>query len=221
MNKLEAIILKVQPYQESSRLIQTFTKLGKVSLIARGSQKVNSDLRVLSQYLTHISFEYKSFKTMLPIINGKIINDFKIIKTNYEQTKYASLILELVNKLYIDEQYYEPIYNLMIESLNYEDILLSSLSFAIKLTYYLGYGLDLKGNGNKIKGLSTQKGGVVYENEDYFLDANVEETLELLKLTYLKTNNLNELKNININKVKDFIYKYYLTVIEINLKTLL
>lgn len=221
MNKLEGIILKVQPYQESSRLLQVFTKKGKVTLIARGSQKVNSDLRVLAQYLTQISFEYKSFKSMLPIIKGSIINDYKMIKSDFNQTKYASVILELVNKLYLDEEHYDTIYNLMVESLNYNDLELSSLSFAIKLTYYLGYGLDLKGNGNKIKGLSMLKGGVVYEGEDYLIDTNLEETLDLLKLTYFKTSNLNELKNININKVKEFIYRYYLTVIEINLKSLI
>lgn len=220
MNKLKALIYKVQPYGESDRLLQAYTPKGKISLLAKGAQKLNNDLRILAQYLTELSFEYYEFKTFMPIRNAKLINDFNNIKINYNDTKEASLILELISKTIIDSKYSEKIYSLVIESLQYKNIQISTLSFAMKLTYYLGYGLNLKADGRKVIGLSINKGGVVYDDEAYPLDLNYDETLLLLKLTYNKTFELEELTNEQLVILKRFIFNYYNRIIDITLNTL-
>lgn len=220
MNKLKALIYKVQPYGENGKLLFCYSRLGKVTLIARGSQKLNSDLRVLSQYLTEIEFEYQTFKTMMPLNKAKIINDFTSLKGNYYFMKEASLILDLINRVYIDNIYHDKVYDLAITALNSKYISEASLSFALKLTYYLGYGLELKGDGRKVIGLSLLKGGVVYQDEDYFIDYNFEDTLLLFKLTYGNLTNIEKLDENKIKVFKDFIYNYYGSRVDINLKAL-
>lgn len=219
MNRLEVLIYKVQPYGENGRLLQAYSKKGKVSLIASGSQKLNSDLRILSQYLTVINFEYKTFNSILPLRNAKLINDYSLIKSKYILTKQASVLLEVISKIYLDDEYHEKIYTLLIDSLNHNDIELSSISFLLKLTYYLGYGLDLKGNGNMIKGFSILKGGVVYKEEDYLLDLNYEDTFKLLKITYSKINVLESIDEIDKKKFINLIYNYYLSKIDLKLES--
>lgn len=220
MNKLKVLIYKVQPYGENGKLLFCYSRLGKVTLIARGSQKLNSDLRVLSQYLTEIEFEYQTFKTMMPLNKAKIINDFTSLKGNYYFIKEASLILDLINRVYIDNIYHDKVYDLAITALNSKYISEASLSFALKLTYYLGYGLELKGDGRKVIGLSLLKGGVVYQDEDYFIDYNFEDTLLLFKLTYGNLTNIEKLDENKIKVFKDFIYNYYSSRVDINLKAL-
>lgn len=220
MNKLKALIYKVQPYGENGKLLFCYSRLGKVTLIARGSQKLNSDLRVLSQYLTEIEFEYQTFKTMMPLNKAKIINDFTSLKGNYYFMKEASLILDLINRVYIDNIYHDKVYDLAISALNSKYISEASLSFALKLTYYLGYGLDLKGDGRKVIGLSLLKGGVVYQDENYFIDYNVDDTLLIFKLTYGNLTNIEQLDENKIKVFKDFVYNYYSSRVDINLKVL-
>ena len=117
MNKLNGVIYKTQPYKENSRLLQVFTKLGKVTLNARGSQRINSSDRVIAQYLNEISFEYNTFKSFLSLKSAKLINDFDEIKKDFNKTKTVSLALELIDKVLIDEIYNEKIYELLIETL--------------------------------------------------------------------------------------------------------
>ncbi|VEU81002.1 DNA repair protein RecO [Haploplasma axanthum] len=220
MNNLEGLVFKVQAYQESNRLLQVFTKLGKISLKVTGAQKMNNNSRVLAQNLTQISFEYTDLKSFLTLKNGKIINDFKDIKNDYQRTKDASLTTEIIGRVLVDDFYNEKVYEMLIEALEHENIKISSLSFALKVLYYLGYGMDLKGNGNKIKGFNIKRGSVVYIDENIELDLNYEETIELLKLTYTKISNLEDIKGNTIDIIKKFTYNYYLDKLDIRLKTL-
>lgn len=222
MNKLEGLIYKTQPYLESSKLVWVFTKLGKVTLNARGSQKINSKDRIITQYLTLISFEYKEFKTFMYLSNAKIINDFNKIKVNYNLTKDASMPLELIDRVVFESDYNEKIYNLLIDTLNSGNIKYASLSFALKLLYYIGYGLNLVPEQKEVKGISIHKGGIVYDNENYYVNLNLEESVSIFKLTNLKIKDLDDFK-LEENEyqiIKSFIYNYYLDKLDLKINAL-
>ncbi len=73
VTNMEGIIYKVMPYQEHAKLLFVYTKIGKITLIAQGVQKIKSDHRVLAQYLTLIEFEqvldkYQDYLRSDPII---------------------------------------------------------------------------------------------------------------------------------------------------------
>lgn len=220
MNDLEGIIFKTQSYTESSRLLHTYTPKGKTTLLAKGAQRITSNDRILAQYLTQISFKYTKFRGFMPLYYGKIINDYSIIKKNYNDTKYASLILEILDKTTFADENHQKIYLLAISSLNYKDIEVSSLSFAIKMLYALGFGINLKGDGKKVKGVNISLGSIVYETEDDSVDLSYENTIELLKLTYLKTEELEKFDNDFLKTIKKFIYLYYGYHLNIKLKAL-
>ena len=88
---MEGIIYKVQPYQEHGRLCFTYTEQGKVTLYAHGAQKVNHASRILAQFLTKIRFK-EGKKGFLTLQEGEIVDDFKVIKSDFHQTKAAALM---------------------------------------------------------------------------------------------------------------------------------
>src|SRR5690554_1785498 len=181
---MEGLIFKVQPYKETSRLLFVFTPVGKVTLVAKGAQKVTDKSRVISQYLTHISFKEQKDKSFYTMQEPKIINEFSILKADYHKTKQAALILEIIDQLMIDDLNYKDIFNDAILALNEKDIKVSSLSFALKVLKPLGYALNLDADGRQIIGLSIEKGGLVYQNEVFPIDLNTKDAIFLLKLYY-------------------------------------
>ncbi|MFA7422435.1 MAG: DNA repair protein RecO [Acholeplasmataceae bacterium] len=217
---MEGLIFKVQPYKETSRLLFVFTPVGKVTLVANGAQKVTDKSRVISQYLTHISFKEQKDKSFYTMQEPKIINEFSILKADYHKTKQAALILEIIDQLMIDDLNYKDIFNDAILALNEKDIKVSSLSFALKVLKPLGYALNLDADGRQIIGLSIEKGGLVYQNEVFPIDLNTKDAIFLLKLYYLPYNEHGIYEIDILEKIEFFIKKYYQYHLNVTLKHL-
>jgi DNA repair protein RecO (recombination protein O) len=217
---MEGLIYRVQPYQESSRLLFVFTPKGKITLLARGAQKLKEKSRVLSQFLTHISFKEQDRKTFYTLSEPKIINEYQELKNDYHKTKKAALILEIVDQLVIDHINYKLIFEDMILALNEKDINVSSLSFSLKILKPLGYELNLTADGRTIKGISIEKGGIVYQEEQESIDLNTKDALSLLKLYYLPYNEHGIYEIDTLTKIEEFIKKYYQYHLNINLKNM-
>ena len=215
---MEGLIYKVQPYQESSRLLFVYTPKGKVTLMARGAQKLKEKSRVISQYLTHISFKEQPYKTFYTLSEPKLLNEYATLKNEYHKTKKAALILEIIDKLVVDQVDYQSIFDDMIKALNETDIYVSSLSFALKILKPLGVGLDLSADGRTIKGISVEKGGLVYQDEDEGYDLNTKDALSLLKLYYLPYEEQGIYELETLMRIGEFIKKYYQFHLYITLK---
>ncbi len=217
---MEGLIFKVQAYKETSRLLYVFTPQGKMNLIAKGAQKVTDKSRVISQYLTHISFKEQKDKSFFTLQEPKIINDFSMIKTDYHKTKQAALILEIIDTLMIDHLNYKTIFSEVITALNQSDIKVSSLSFSLKILKSLGYALDLNADGRQIKGISVEKGGLVYQNESFTIDLDTKDAIFLLKLYYLPYNEHGIYEIDILDRIEYFIKKYYQYHLNVTLKHL-
>ncbi|WP_162151060.1 DNA repair protein RecO [Haploplasma modicum] len=220
MNNKEGIIYKVQDYTENSRLLKVLTKDGIITINARGSQKLNSKDRILAQYLTLISFNDDKNSDFIYLNNGKLINDFSNIKKDYFITKKVNVIFEVLNKVIIEKEHYNKIYQLTLDVLTSTNIIEGIISFMLKLTYILGYGMNFKNDGKLIKGFSINEGSIVYENSLITPDLSYDETVTLLKLTYGNIKELEPLTLLEKNIFEKFIYKYYLDKIELKLKSL-
>lgn len=220
MNNKEGIIFKVQDYTENSRLLKVLTKDGIITINARGSQKLNSKDRILAQYLTLISFNDDKNSDFIYLNNGKLINDFSNIKKDYFITKKVNVIFEVLNKVIIEKEHYNKIYELTLDVLTSTNIIEGIISFMLKLTYILGYGMNFKNDGKLIKGFSINEGSIVYENSLITPDLSYDETVILLKLTYGNIKELEPLTLLEKNIFEKFIYKYYLDKIELKLKSL-
>jgi len=216
---MEGIIYKVQPYQEHARLLFTYTPKGKCTLLAQGSQKVNHQNRILSQFLTHISFKEQQ-KSFYILQEAKIINDFKEVKQDFHLTQHAALILEIIDHFIVDEMMHALIFQEVILALNGRDMQLSSLSFALKVLKPLGYEINLFLDGRKVKGIHIQKGSIIYEDEQDMVDLSVKESTYLLKLLYIPYALLEDIPKDILTKIKDFILKYYQYHLQTTLKNL-
>jgi len=219
MSNMEGIIYKVQPYQEHARLLFTYTPQGKCTLLAQGSQKLNHPNRILAQFLTHISFKehHKSFYTLQ---EAKIINDFQTIKEDFDLTKNAALILEIIDHFIVDEMTHSLIFQEVILALNSPKLNLSSLSFSLKILKPLGYEINLFLDGRKVKGISVNRGSIIYEDESDLIDLSVKDSTYLLKLLYTPYQALEEIPVDTYRKIKEFILKYYQYHLQTTLKNL-
>lgn len=217
---MEGLIYKVQPYKESSRLVFIYTPKGKMTLIAKGAQKLNDKTRVITQYLTHISFKEKEGQTFFTLQDAKLLNEFSHIKNDYHKTKHAAVMLEIIDMLMLDHIDDEFVFQELIDGLKENDVRVSSLSFALKMLKPLGYDLNMTATGQKIKGVSVEKGGLVYENDSYSIDLNTKDAIFLLKLYVLPYNEHGIYEIDILDKIETFIKKYYQYHIHVTLKHL-
>jgi DNA repair protein RecO (recombination protein O) len=196
-----------------------YTNEGKRTLLAQGSQKLNNNNRILAQYLNLITFDdnKKSFQSLK---NAKLILEYTNIKNDFEKTKITGVALEIIDKTITEDEDHLSIYNelkLMLES---ETTTESVLSFALKILKYIGFGLYLSPDGRKIKGVSTISGGLVYENDGTPIDLDAKEAVILLKLYVMPYNELEQLTEKSINKIKEFVRNYYRYHLQTELKNL-
>jgi len=216
---MEGLIYKVQPYKENTRLLFIYTTEGKKTLIAQGVEKLTNQNRILAQYLTLIGFKNQD-KSMLRLSEAVLIDDFSVIKQAYHQTKSAAVILEILDKLIVEEQNHSDIFNLAKSALKSPFIEEAALMFSIKIQKMLGYAIDLNPDGRVVKGISIEKGGLVYENESYRIDLDVKTSIDVLKLFSKTFEQLNALPQETIDKIKDFIFKYVEYHLQTTLKNL-
>lgn len=213
---MQGIIYKVQPYLEHGKLLFVYTPSGKKTLVAQGAQKLNSNDRFLTQYLTKIEFEEEN-KNFHRLKNAKLIDDYQKIKNEFDLTKNAALILEIIDHAVDEHLPHEAIYKELDRALSTKNINLSSISFSIKMLKYLGYELNFNASGKTIIGFNIKTGSLVYEKEDLTIDLPTKDVVDLLKLAkmpYL------ELPDIELSNIKEFIKDYYLYHLQMVLKNI-
>ncbi len=205
---MRGIVLKVSSYKEYDRLLFMYTKVGKITLVAKGANKINNDLRALSQYLNLISFKEVEDKSMYNLMDAKLLNDFNNYKEDYQKMTEISIMFDLINNFVYDNDNHELIYNLLEESLiNYKPEIM--LSFGFKLLKIIGYALNLKPTKKNVLGFNIALGRLVYEDENYNIDLNLYYTTILLKLSYLSYDKIEEIEDKDFKILKKFLYDYY------------
>lgn len=213
------LIYKTQPYQESNRMLFAFSERGKITLIARGSQRLSSDLRLMSQYLTLIEF-YDNGKSMQPLRDAKLIDEFKTIKEDFTKTKYAAIMLEAIDKVYDTEINHQAILQELLEALASPNLKEATLSFLIKFASEVGYRPNLLADGRKVVGFNLEHGSLVYEDSALKSDLNVRHLIILMKLLNLSIEKLEPIGGSDYEEVKNFIKKYYEYHLRVSLKNI-
>lgn len=213
------LIYKVQPYQESNRLLFVYSDKGKKTLIARGSQRLSSELRLISQYLTLIEF-YDNGKSMQPLRDAKLVNDFQAIKQDYFKTKLVALMLEAIDRVRDEEMNHELVLHELIKSINSSNLEVATLSFLIKLASAAGYEPNFSADGRIVIGFNIANGSIVYENDPHIVDLNTRHTILLMKLLSLDVNDLEPIDSKDFESIKQFINKYYEYHLRVTLKNI-
>ncbi len=213
------LIYKTQPYQETNRMLFVYTKKGKKTLIARGSQRLSSELRLISQYLNLIEF-YDNGKKMQSLTDAKLLDDYQKIKKDFFKTKLVAAMLEAIDKVRDEEIDHELVLEELIKSINSNNLNAATLSFLIKLISQAGYAPNFEADGSVVRGFNLELGIIVYEKDVISIDLNVQETIILMKFLNLDVNDLEEIDQNHFESISQFIKKYYEYHLRVSLKNI-
>lgn len=216
---MEGLIYKVQPYSEHARLLFVYTPIGKKTLLAQGSQKINHPHRILAQYLTRIEFKDQD-KTFLTLSEPRLIDDYGKLKTDFLKTKSAAVILEIIDHFMVESMPHDDIYQEAIDALQSKQIHEASLSFSIKMLKPLGFSIHLHPDGREVAGIGISRGGIVYRDEDHPIDLETKDATSLLKLAAIPYMDLMPIDPNELGRLKTFVLKYYEYHLQTTLKNL-
>ena len=231
MKDIEGIILKEQPYSETSKLLKIITKEGIIDLIAKGSRTLKSELRSVTTKMTYGVFHihYKEDK-LSTLISVDVIDNLKNIKKDITKISYASFLIELASQV-IKQNNSEDIYNILVSALkkineNYDPLVITNI-VELKYLDYLGVmpildGCAICGTKSNITTMAGSRGGYVCNN-CYTNEKKVDEkSIKLLRMLYYvdidKISSTNIKENIK-KEINDFIDEYYELYTGLYLKT--
>lgn len=234
IQKLQGIVIKKIDYKENGNLITLLTKEGKISLIVRGSKKINSVTKNYTNLFTLLDFNSTSNMKLNTLTEGSVINSFININTDFDKLNAGMVILEKINILCDEIQNKELFYNFVCSVLTTLDktkypygIL---LMFELKLLYLLGVSPELKQcvlcnkKDNENSNFSIEHGGVICINHqinNYDLDTIHTKALKLLY--YIKPDKIDDeflsLVNDYTNKISVVVDKFYERHLDFHSKT--
>ena len=222
MIDVEGIIVSSSPYKESSKLIRMITKdNGIISLIAKGSRTMKSDLRVVTDKITYAKYTilYKE-KGLSILISGDIINPLKVIKKDLIKISYVTFLLDLTEQV-MKQNSDENIFKLLTDSIlkieeNYDPLIITNI-LEFKLLEYLGVmpvidRCSVCGSTTSIATLSSYRGGYVC-NKCLTNELIVsEKTIKLIRMFYYL--DISKISKLDISKkvmteINNFLSEYY------------
>ncbi len=219
---IEGIVISEKAYGETSKIINIITKEhGIISVIAKGSRTLKSELRSVTTKLTYGNFNIYYKKDKLSILKSvDIINNFKNIRTNLDKISYASFIIDLTEQVmkHNDDL---TIYHLLISSLNkindnFDPMVIMNI-IELKYLEYLGVMPILEccsicGSKNSVATLSASKGGYICRNCLTNERIVSEKVIKLIRMFYYVDISKIEKTNISDNIKKEinlFLDEYY------------
>lgn len=221
IKEVEGIIIGEKPYGESSKILDVITKdYGVIGVLAKGSKKLKSNLRSVSERFCFATFQisYKEDK-LSTLIGADVINPLKNIKSNIEKVSYLNFISELTNQVMRQSNNYK-IYDIYVSSIlkiedGFDPMVITNI-LELKYLEFLGVAPELDGCvlcGNKnIVTISAFKGGFVCKNHsenDYIVS---EKTIKIIRM--LKYVDISKISKLDISykvkkEINDFVDDYY------------
>lgn len=213
------LIYKTQDYQDNNKLLFVYSNRGKITLIAKGSKRLSSEIRVISQYLTLIEF-YDNGKNMQSLSEVKLLNSYGFIKLDYFLAKQAAVMLEAIDKVIDINMNHEAVLNELRLALDSNNLKEAALSFLIKLISEAGYKPNLVPDGRTVVGFNIETATLVYEGEKKLIDLPVRHLIILVKLLNLDSEKIDVMLTEDFKEMKKFIKKYYDYHLRVDLKNI-
>ena len=221
ITNVEGIILNTRNYNETSKILDIFTKEYEIiGVIAKGCKSLKSNLRSVTDKLTYATFTIYYKKDKLSILTeASIINNFNNIKKDIVSISYASYLLDLTNQVYKQNNSNE-LYSLLISALiklneGFNPLVITNI-LELKYLDYLGIMPNLEGciicGSKNVITLSSDKGGYLCRNCRVDEPISSDKAIKLVRMYYYvdidKISKLDLSKDI-INEVNNFLDDYY------------
>lgn len=118
----EGIILKRNNFGEADRVITALTeRFGKISMIARGVRRITSrragNVELLNRVSLHL-FKAKSYT----LTEAQSLETFQVIKSQLTLSTIAFHLIELSDKLLLEDQPNKLAYNLLVTALRFLEV---------------------------------------------------------------------------------------------------
>ncbi len=118
IRKVEAIVIAHTEYAEADRFVRMFTlENGKLNTLARGVRKIQSRKAAHLEPFTHSALVLARGQTFWIITQAETIDSFTAIHDDLKKTADALYILELVDKVSLENQPEPGVFRLLLETL--------------------------------------------------------------------------------------------------------
>lgn len=152
IRKTEAVILKVIPYGETSKILTTFTKdHGKITMVAKGARNIKSKFGGSLEPFTHLSviFYEREARDLQYISDVSIINPFLNIHDHLDRMYAALSMIEICNKVIHGNEENTALFELLTQTLEgmnspVKPAVNGFLNFLIQLADLLGFKMELE-----------------------------------------------------------------------------
>ena len=231
ITKVKGIIISEKPYKESSKLLNMITEdYGVISVIAKGSKRLKSNLRSITSKLTYAEFQinYKEGK-LSTLICADIINPLFNIKKDLLKISYASYLLDLTSQV-LKENDNKNIYNILVSSLlkiedNFDPEVITNI-LELKYLSYLGISPNFDTcsicGKSKILTISVEKGGFICTDHHTNERIVSNKTLQIIRMLYYA--DIDKITKLEVSEpvkkeIDEFIDEYYESYTGLFMKT--
>lgn len=116
--KTEGIVLKRRDFGEADRILIVFTLTrGKVSVVAKGVRRITSRRAGNVELLNRVTMFLYPGKNFCTLTEATAIDTYQKLKEDLTLSTYAYHILELVDKLTVEDQANRVLYELLVRVL--------------------------------------------------------------------------------------------------------
>ncbi len=231
ITKVKGIIISEKPYKESSKLLNMITEdYGVISVIAKGSKRLKSNLRSITSKLTYAEFQinYKEGK-LSTLICADIINPLFNIKKDLLKISYASYLLDLTSQV-LKENNNKNIYNILVSSLlkiedDFDPEVITNI-LELKYLSYLGISPNFDTcsicGKSKILTISVEKGGFICTDHHTNERIVSNKTLQIIRMLYYA--DIDKITKLEVSEpvkkeIYEFIDEYYESYTGLFMKT--
>lgn len=107
-----AVVIKRSNVGETDRVVTFLTeKKGKLVCIAKGVRKMKSSKRAYLEPGNLIKAFFVTTKSMPLLTQAELLNDFRNAKTDLKKIRQLSQVLEIIDKLFVEEEIEEYMFS--------------------------------------------------------------------------------------------------------------
>lgn len=207
-DKITAIVLQEMPYKENDSLVHVLTKeYGQLSLVLKGTKKIDSKNRVFPMNEYNFTIDYKENKTIFTARNKQTLTNYYL--EDLMTISFSNIILEAcVKSKSLDVNLYDD----LLCFLSHKNYLSGTLFFS-KLARYYGINPEVDGcvicGSSKIIRLNNQMGGFVCVKH-----SPLKENQDLGLLKRFRLINKADIKDYDVLKQFDYSLKDFELMLE-------
>lgn len=220
--KVEGIVVKETPYQNSSKILQILTKeYGMISVISKGCRNIKSKLRAVSNKLSlatfYLSFKKDSLSTLRDADNIIYLSNILSSITNITCASYLVDVSWQIVKTENNPSVFSLLKTALIKINDGLDPVAIIDIISLKFLFFLGVGINVNscnlcGNCNNIETISVDCGGLVCSNCNKNNKIYSKKTIEIIRMFTLV--DLDRITKLTISdevkkEIEEFIELYY------------